>query len=67
MHNPVAGLFFGSMLLIGLVLPAVLIAGNIAPLSATVMGSVALTSVAGDFFRKYTSIKAGRYLPLRIP
>lgn len=59
--------FYAGMLLVGLVLPAVLIAGIIAPLSVAVMGTVALTSVAGDFFMKYASIKAGRYLPLRIP
>jgi formate-dependent nitrite reductase membrane component NrfD len=59
--------FYAGMLLIGLLLPAVLIAGIVAPLSSAVMGTVALASVAGDFFMKYASIKAGRYLPLRIP
>jgi DMSO reductase anchor subunit len=59
--------FYAGMLVIGLILPAVLVAGIVAPMSAAVMGAVGIASVVGDFFMKYASIKAGIYLPLRLP
>jgi hypothetical protein len=52
-------------LLIGLVVPAVLITGRIAPLTLGLLAVIGLCSTLGDFFMKYTTIRAGVYLPLR--
>jgi hypothetical protein len=41
-------------------------AGIIAPLSPALLALIGLTSVAGDFFMKFSSIKAGVYMPVRI-
>ncbi|NQV56716.1 MAG: polysulfide reductase NrfD [Rhodospirillales bacterium] len=59
--------FYAGTLIVGLILPAVLIAGIVAPISPSIMGLVGITSVIGDFFMKYSSIKAGVYVPLRLP
>ena len=50
LSGQLAFVFYAGMLLVGLLLPAVLITGIVAPLSAAVMGTVALTSVIGGFF-----------------
>jgi len=56
--------FYGGILLIGLLVPAALVSGQIAPLGLGVLAAIGLFSVLGDFFMKYTSIRAGIYLPL---
>ena len=57
--------FYVGTLLIGLVVPLVLLSGHIAPLSVGVLAAIGLFSALGDFFMKYTTIRAGIYLPLR--
>jgi sulfite dehydrogenase (quinone) subunit SoeC len=61
----VAIYFYGGTLLIGLVVPLALISGHIAPLGVGVLAAIGLFSALGDFFMKYTTIRAGIYLPLR--
>ena len=60
----VAVYFYGGTLLIGLVVPLALVSGRIAALSFTVLAAIGLFSVLGDFFMKYTTIRAGVYMPL---
>jgi formate-dependent nitrite reductase membrane component NrfD len=60
----VASAFYGGTLLIGLIVPAALVSGQIAPLGLGVLAAIGLLSVLGDFFMKYTTIRAGIYLPL---
>jgi sulfite dehydrogenase (quinone) subunit SoeC len=60
----VAAYFYGGTLLVGLVVPLTLVSGRIAPLSFTVLAAVGLLSALGDFFMKYSTIRAGVYLPL---
>jgi formate-dependent nitrite reductase membrane component NrfD len=57
--------FYGGTLLIGLVLPAILVSGQLAPLTLGVLALIGLCSTLGDFFMKYTIIRAGVYRPLR--
>lgn len=57
--------FYGGTLLIGLVVPLALLSGQIAPLGVGVLAAIGLFSALGDFFMKYTTIRAGIYLPLR--
>jgi formate-dependent nitrite reductase membrane component NrfD len=68
-HELVAGrvalYFYGGMLVIGLVVPAALMAGIAAPSPQATLAAIGLASVIGDFFMKYASIRAGIYLPLR--
>ena len=59
-----AAAFYGGTLLIGLVVPAMLVGTRLAPLSLGVLAVIGLCSTLGDFFMKYTSIRAGVYLPL---
>jgi formate-dependent nitrite reductase membrane component NrfD len=61
----VAIYFYGGTLLIGLVVPLALVSGHIAPLGVGVLAAIGLFSALGDFFMKYTTIRAGIYLPLR--
>jgi formate-dependent nitrite reductase membrane component NrfD len=61
----VAVYFYGGTLLIGLVVPLALVSGHIAPLGVGVLAAIGLFSALGDFFMKYTTIRAGIYLPLR--
>lgn len=56
--------FYGGGLLIGLLVPALLVSGQIAPLDLWVLAAIGLLSALGDFFMKYTTIRAGIYLPL---
>lgn len=60
----VAVYFYGGTLLLGLLIPLVLVSGKLAPLSLAVLAAVGLLSALGDFFMKYTTIRAGIYLPL---
>jgi sulfite dehydrogenase (quinone) subunit SoeC len=57
--------FYVGTLLIGLVVPVVLLSGQIAQLSVGMLAAIGLFSALGDFFMKYTTIRAGIYLPLR--
>jgi len=59
--------FYGGTLAVGLVVPLILMTGAIAPLSAGILAAIGAASMAGDFFMKYSSIKAGVYLPVRLP
>jgi formate-dependent nitrite reductase membrane component NrfD len=61
----IAVYFYGGTLLIGLVVPLALLSGHIAPLGVGVLAAIGLFSALGDFFMKYTTIRAGIYLPLR--
>jgi formate-dependent nitrite reductase membrane component NrfD len=58
--------FYVGTLLVGLVVPAALVSGQIAPLGLGVLATIGLFSVLGDFFMKYTTIRAGIYLPLKL-
>jgi len=60
----IATYFYGGSLLLGLIIPALLSAGKIAPLTLAVLALIGLCSTLGDFFMKYTTIRAGIYLPL---
>jgi formate-dependent nitrite reductase membrane component NrfD len=60
----VAAAFYVGTLLIGLIVPAVLVSGQIAPLGLGVLAAIGLFSALGDFFMKYSTIRAGIYLPL---
>jgi formate-dependent nitrite reductase membrane component NrfD len=58
--------FYGGALIIGLVVPILLgLLGLITSLSLGAVAAVAVASVIGDFFIKYTIAKAGVYIPLR--
>jgi len=61
-----AGYFYGGTLLLGLLLPMALVSGRLVPLSIAVLAAVGLLSALGDFFMKYTSIRAGIYVPLSL-
>lgn len=67
-HDLLAGrlavAFYGGTLLIGLVIPALLLSARLAPLSLGVLAVIGLCSTLGDFFMKYTGIRAGVYMPL---
>jgi formate-dependent nitrite reductase membrane component NrfD len=56
--------FYGGTLLLGLIVPILLVAIHLMPLGLGVMAVIGLCSTLGDFFMKYTSIRAGVYLPL---
>lgn len=60
----VAVYFYGGTLLIGIFVPAMLVGGFVFPLSMGTLATIGFASVIGDFFMKYTTIKAGVYLPL---
>jgi formate-dependent nitrite reductase membrane component NrfD len=68
-HEMLAGrvaiYFYGGTLLIGLLVPLMLVSGHIAPLGVGVLAAIGLLSALGDFFMKYSTIRAGVYLPLR--
>jgi formate-dependent nitrite reductase membrane component NrfD len=57
--------FYGGTLLMGLLVPAWLAwAGLSGPTSAAAMTVLAIASAIGDFFMKYSTIRAGVYLPV---
>lgn len=62
----VAGYFYGGTLVLGLFVPLALVSGKIAPLSFAVLAAIGLFSALGDFFMKYTTIRAGIYAPLEL-
>ncbi len=59
-----AAAFYGGTLLIGLIVPALLVGGRLAPANLGVLAVIGLCSTLGDFFMKYTTIRAGVYMPL---
>jgi len=61
----VAVYFYGGTLVLGLLIPAWLAwAGLSGPLSLGAMAVLALASAFGDFFMKYSTIRAGIFLPV---
>lgn len=57
--------FYGGMLLLGLVIPAWLVwTGLPGALSLGAMALLSVTSMFGDFFMKYSTIRAGIYQPI---
>jgi formate-dependent nitrite reductase membrane component NrfD len=60
----VAVYFYGGTLALGLLVPLLLVSGKLAPVSLAALAAVGLLSALGDFFMKYTTIRAGIYLPL---
>lgn len=64
----VAIYFYGGTLLLGLAIPAWLVwTGLTGPLSVGAMALLAGASAIGDFFMKFSTVKAGVYLPLVLP
>jgi formate-dependent nitrite reductase membrane component NrfD len=61
-----AFIFYGGTLVLGLVVPVLLLT-VMAELSPALMAVIGLASVAGDFFMKLTTVRAGVYLPLVLP
>ena len=61
-----AGYFYGGTLTLGLLVPLALLSGKLVPLSVAVLAAVGLLSALGDFFMKYTTIRAGIYTPLEL-
>ena len=69
LHHLLAGrlaiTFYGGTLVLGLLLPAWFVwAGLSGPLSLGAMAALGLASAIGDFFMKYSTIRAGVYLPV---
>lgn len=58
--------FYGGTLVIGIFVPLALL-GTMWTASSAVMAFIGLASVAGDFFMKLSTVKAGTYRPLRVP
>ena len=62
----VAVSFYVGTLIVGLVVPIAFgLAGMTSAVSVATLAMIALASVVGDFFVKYTIAKAGIYIPLR--
>ncbi len=57
---------YGGILAIGLIVPALLVSGTIVRVGPTTLAVVGLASIAGDFFMKFASIKAGVHLAIRL-
>lgn len=55
--------FYGGTLALGLLVPVLLLT-NFANNSPIAMAMIGVASVCGDFFEKYSTVKAGVYLPL---
>lgn len=62
----VAVYFYGGTLVVGLLVPGLLIGGLAATLPVPALAAIGVASVIGDFFMKFTTIKAGVYRPLRL-
>jgi sulfite dehydrogenase (quinone) subunit SoeC len=59
--------FYGGTLVIGLVVPALFVwAGYAGRLSVGAMAAIGVASALGDFFMKYSTIRAGVHLPVRL-
>lgn len=57
---------YGGILLVGLILPLVLISGIAVPQTRATLVAMGLASICGDFFMKWSSIKAGVHLPISL-
>lgn len=57
---------YGGILLVGLVVPLILISGIAVPQTHATLAAMGLASIAGDFFMKWSSIKAGVHLPVSL-
>ncbi len=57
---------YGGILFVGLLVPVFLLSDIAVPLTRQTLAFIALASIAGDFFIKLSSVKAGVHLPLRI-
>lgn len=66
LNGRVSMVFYGGTLIVGLAVPALLLATSHAA-SAAVMALIGIASAAGDFFMKLSTVRAGVYLPLVIP
>lgn len=67
-RGPVALSFYGGTLLLGLVVPAWLAwSGLSGAVSVGMITLLAIASAFGDFFVKYSTIRAGVYLPIWMP
>ncbi len=62
----VAVYFYGGTLAVGLVVPALLIGSGTATPSLPILTTIGIASVVGDFFMKFTTIKAGIYRPIQL-
>jgi formate-dependent nitrite reductase membrane component NrfD len=62
----VAAYVYGGILLVGIVLPALLLAGA-QSMSALTLAVIGVASVIGDFFIKYSTVKAGIHKRVRVP
>ncbi len=61
-----AAYFYGGTLTLGLLVPLVLLSGKLVPVSIAILAAVGLLSALGDFFIKYTTIRAGIYASLEL-
>ncbi len=61
-----SAIFYGGTLTLGLIVPLLLL-GTTPVRSPVVMALIGLASVAGDFFMKLSTVRAGVYLPLHVP
>lgn len=64
--GPLASYFYDGILFVGILLPAALLAGVGGAASPNTMAVVGLTSVIGDFFIKYSTVKAGIHKQVRV-
>jgi formate-dependent nitrite reductase membrane component NrfD len=64
----VALYFYGGTLVLGVLVPAWFVwEGLMGPLSLGAMAALGVASALGDFFMKYTTIRAGVHLPVWVP
>jgi formate-dependent nitrite reductase membrane component NrfD len=57
---------YGGILFVGLLVPVFLLSDIAVPLTRETMAVIGIASIAGDFFIKLSSVKAGVHLPLSI-
>jgi hypothetical protein len=58
---------YGGILLVGIVIPVLLLAGAARDMSAAMLAGIGVASVVGDFFIKYSTVKAGIHKRVRLP
>jgi formate-dependent nitrite reductase membrane component NrfD len=58
--------FYGGTLFVGLIVPAVLMSGMVIPRTALALAVIGLSSIIGDLFMKFSSVKAGVHLQIRL-
>ena len=62
----VAFYVYGGILVVGIILPALVLAGRRERMSAITVAIIGFASVIGDFFIKYSTVKAGVYKRVRV-